>query len=192
MMFSNYAIWRSHLDVCHDIWSKLLKPSDIAIDATCGKGHDTAILAKLCYQGKVWAFDNQKQAIDKTQNQLTQMGLLANTAVTLHSHETFPPDIAPESVKLIVYNLGYLPGGNKAHTTMSQITLQSVHNAMPLIMQGGAISITLYPGHAEGKREQNTLVQMASDLDPSLWQVGYLQWINRKNAPAIMCIFKNG
>ena len=56
--------------------------------------------------------------------------------------------------KLIVYNLGYLPGSDKLLTTKTSSTLLSVEKALSLIAPNGAISITCYPGHEEGKKEE--------------------------------------
>jgi len=56
-------------------------------------------------------------------------------------------------INLIVYNFGYLPGGNHAITTKSKTSIESLKQAMALLTPGGVISLMLYPGHDEGKVE---------------------------------------
>ena len=73
------------------------------------------------------------------------------------SHTTFPEEIKSGTVRLIVYNLGYLPGSDKALTTKVETTLESINHAQRLIMEGGVISVTCYPGHPEGKKEEEEL-----------------------------------
>lgn len=190
-MFAEYPVWQTHLEAAQDLWQKIVLPKDTVIDATCGNGYDTVTLAQLAYEGKVWAFDIQKEAIQNTAEKLKNQNLHTRVEIRQHSHETFPVEIFPESVRLIVYNLGYLPGGNKKKTTLTETTLQSIHNAMPLLLPGGALSITIYPGHNEGKKELEALLDLASGLSPSLWQACHLQWINRDNAPSLLWLCKS-
>src|SRR5438046_2446562 len=112
----NFSIFNSHLDLAHQIWAKAAQPGDWAIDATCGKGHDTLFLAP--HSEGVIGLDIQEKALENTRNLVT-----GNEKVHLfcQSHETLP-DLA-KPIKLIVYNLGYLPGSDKALTTQVQSTL---------------------------------------------------------------------
>lgn len=89
---------------------------------------------------------------------------------------------------LIVYNLGYLPGGDKTITTESSTTLESLQAAFPLIMPGGAISIACYPGHPSGKTEEENVMTFASSLDPQVWSCCHHRWLNRRNAPSLILI----
>lgn len=179
---------KRHLQLAHQIWKDLLTSEDIAIDATCGNGHDTLFLAKL-QPKKLYAIDIQQNAINLTRNRL---GPLASSVHFLQMcHSTFPKEIENGSVKLIVYNLGYLPGGDKAFTTLSQTTLQSVNSALSLLSLGGILSITCYPGHFEGEREEDSLQNWASQLDASTWSVLHYRWLNRVKSPSLMLIQKH-
>ena len=53
------------LEMAHDFLAEVVTKEDIVVDATMGNGHDTLFLAKLAK--KVYAFDIQKQALEKTQ-----------------------------------------------------------------------------------------------------------------------------
>lgn len=185
-MRSQFPLFQSHLDLAHQSWQRLLNPGDFVIDATCGNGHDTLVLCQLVLPlGKVYAMDVQPSAIARTAEMLRPHfspdpdHLLLET----RSHATFPRWVHPQTVTLIVYNLGYLPGGNKSITTLSEITTQSVLQALPLLKSGGAISITAYPGHSEGADELDHLLETIQKLSPHVWSCCTHTWINRARAP---------
>ncbi|HEY5259126.1 MAG TPA: class I SAM-dependent methyltransferase, partial [Rhabdochlamydiaceae bacterium] len=132
----------------------------------------------------------QRQALDETADLLKKS--LESDGIKriflLHqSHEEFPP-IYP--VKLIAYNLGYLPKGDKSITTLTSVTLKSVARALDHICEGGAVSIVCYPGHVEGAVEEKSLVAFAEQLSPERFTVFYHQHINRKSSPSFLWIVK--
>ncbi len=180
----NFPIFNSHLDLAHQIWAKAAEAGDWAIDSTCGNGHDTLFLAQH-YEGII-GLDIQEKALENTRN-------LVNGNERVHlfcqSHETFP-DLA-KPIKLIVYNLGYLPGGDKTLTTQVQSTLTSISNALNLIVPGGLVSITCYPGHPEGQREEEAILVLCEGLSPAKWGVSFHSWRNRSKAPSLVLIQKN-
>ncbi len=105
-------------------------------------------------------------------------------------HSTFPEDVLPGTIKLVVYNLGYLPGGDKTKTTHVATTLQSLHQAQALLQKGGVISITCYPGHKEGAHEQNVILNHAARLPPKEWSCCHHMWLNRQQSPSLLLIQK--
>lgn len=191
-----FPLFQTPLDLAHAYWKKHLKPGDTAIDATCGNGYDTLFLAKSIlssdHGGQVIAIDSQEEAINNT-----KLHIKAELPPQLHDkvhfyhqcHSSFP-HVAPASVALIVYNLGYLPKGNKSITTMCNTTLQSLNNAMLLIAPGGLISITCYPGHDEGKIEEEALLKFTADLSPQQWSCCHHRWTNRREAPSLILLQK--
>lgn len=193
-MFSKFPLFQSHIDLAHSLWEKAIKPGDIVIDATCGNGHDTLALAKMALtstSGCLFALDKQTAAIDSCQNHLSKQlpkNIYEKISFILGCHSRFPLELAPESVSLIVYNLGYLPRGDKTMTTTTETTLISVENALQLIKKGGMISITCYPGHEEGKIETNKLLEYVTKLNPRLWSCCHHSWINRESAPSLLII----
>lgn len=195
--FSLFPLFQSHLDLAHTYWKAIIKPGDIVIDATCGNGHDTLVLALLAIheekEGTLIAIDNQPQALESAKKRLSSQlseNQMKHILFINQCHSTFPINLNKESVTLIAYNLGYLPGGNKALTTMSETTHESLKAALPLIRHGGAICITCYPGHEEGKREEDVVKEFARSLDPREWSCCYHSWINRQNAPSLLIIQK--
>lgn len=197
--FSQFNLFQSHLDLAHSYWKKSLKCGDIAIDATCGNGYDTLELAHLLFNldtfpisvSKLIAIDRQKKAVDATRARLKSAvseDIMHHICLLEQCHSSFPSDITNGSVALIVYNLGYLPGSNKALTTMQSTTLQSLKNALPLIKPGGCISITCYPGHEEGKKEEHLIKEFTSNLNPREWSCCHHSWLNRYQAPSLFII----
>lgn len=192
-----FPIFQSHLDLAHSYWRRLLKPGDMVIDATCGNGHDTLMLAQIALtddSGLVFAIDIQEKAIKNTQALLkNHLSVSRYNRVHLiqESHEKFPTIIEQHSIRLIVYNLGYLPGTNKTMTTMTNITIKSLKEALGKIQEGGAISIACYPGHKEGAIEESAILDWARALDPCTWSVCHHRWLNRNLHPSLILIQKN-
>jgi hypothetical protein len=195
-MRSQFPLFQSHLDLAHSYWERLIAPGDAVIDATCGNGHDTLKLCQLALlhgKGQVTGIDLQKEAIEATTRLLDlHLTQKQRACVALHCrcHASFPPECAADTIKLVVYNLGYLPKGNKELTTNLSTTLQSVEHYLSLIQNGGAVSITCYPGHEEGGREEEALLAFASTLSSNAWSVCFHQWTNRHQAPSLIFIQK--
>lgn len=195
-MRSTYPLFQSHLDLAHLYWSQLVKADDHVLDATCGNGYDTlklCLLALNAGEGRVYAIDRQKKAIEQTQHYLAEHlteGQLHRTTFFLGCHSQFPDSIQQSSLKLAVYNLGYLPGGDKRETTEVSTTLLSLKNSLPLIAPGGAISVTCYPGHPEGENEERAILEWAKTLPPFQWSCCHHQWLNRQKAPSLLLFQK--
>lgn len=194
MPYPDFPLFQSHIDLAHSYWEKLVQKGDIVIDATCGNGHDSLKLAELALTplaGSLWALDIQEQAIKKTLQKLNSQ-LDAETIIRIHlvqqSHASFPKNILNESVKLIVYNFGYLPGADKAITTKVESTLESINAGKELIMPGGAISLTCYPGHAEGALEEKHILENIQNWLPQTWNITEHRWLNRHQAPTLIIL----
>lgn len=179
--------WQPHLALAHDLWARHLRKGESALDATCGNGHDTLFLTTLGL-GQIVSIDLQPQALAKAKERLK--GRDTGVLFLLASHQNLALLPLPTPLALIVYNLGYLPGGDKTVTTRTETTLQSVQSALPLLSPRGALSITCYPGHDEGKREEEGLLAWASSLPSEEWEVCFSQWINRAKAPSLLWIAK--
>jgi hypothetical protein len=176
-------IFSPHLHLAKSYWKAHLKPSDLAVDATCGNGHDTLFLSELCH---VIGLDIQVAAIQNTEALLMRNEKKA----VLHrlSHDAIDTLPLPHPPRLIVYNLGYLPRGDKSMTTKAETTLESVKKALEIVASDGALSITCYPGHDEGQREENALIAFAEALPSSRWSVCLHKWLNRPRSPSLVWI----
>lgn len=189
---------KPHLSLAHHYWQSYLKNGDIVVDATCGNGLDTLALAKLALTsetGKVYALDIQAEAIKSTKEYLKKNlpdDLFERISLIQGCHSRFPAELARNSVHLIVYNLGYLPKGNKSLTTQVETTLESIQKARNLLAPQGLISIMCYPGHEEGEREEIALKEMLKMWDSHEWNCCYHQWVNRPKSATLFLIRKEG
>lgn len=193
-LMRTFPLFSSHLDLAHQYMHRLLHAEDWAIDATCGNGHDTLELTRILHgKGGVIGIDIQPDAIVKTRTLLESQYPkedLRNVHLFCQSHADFPKLCLQNPIRLIVYNLGYLPGGNKRLTTMTENTLNSVRHALQLIIPGGAVLITCYPGHTEGAKEEKALQEELERLSPKHYSVCSHAWINRTSSPSLFIIQK--
>jgi methylase of polypeptide subunit release factors len=132
-------------EVVHEWLSEICDKNTIAIDATAGNGMDTTFLASICRQ--VIAFDISTQAIENTRKACMHL----NNVIILHqSHDQMINYI--RKADIVVFNLGYLPNGDKSIITQPETTLQALNQAR-LILGSGYLCITSYLGHPGGKEE---------------------------------------
>lgn len=174
----------NHIHLAHQYWTHHLSSEDVAIDATCGNGHDSLFLVERCKA--IYCYDIQEKAIESTRKQLKKY--LDKVHFCHESHRQFSNISMP--VRLIVYNLGYLPGSNKKLTTMTDQTLESLQNGLDLIAVGGMLSITTYPGHKEGLKEHHAILEFCKQVDPSQVMICQHQWLNRPLSPTLLIIKK--
>jgi methylase of polypeptide subunit release factors len=183
-----FPLFHSHLDLAQSYWKRLIQPGDTAIDATCGQGYDALFLASLPLK-ELHVVDIQNLALEKAKEKLQNSA----TSIVYHHfcHSQIRGLAVKESIKLIVYNLGYLPGSDKSIKTLFPTTLKSIEEALQLLTPGGLISITCYPGHIEGKEEENELLLFSQTLDPKLWSVCFHKFLNRTSSPSLILIQKH-
>ena len=148
---------RAHREI-----AAVLRDGDVAIDATAGNGHDTVFLAKLVGEaGKVIAFDVQEQAIASTRERLAAEGLLERVELVHGSHGSLAEQVTSGSVAAVMFNLGYLPGGDHAVITRTTETLRALEAALGVLRPGGILTIVCYPGHEGGNEESAAVVAWA-------------------------------
>ena len=124
----------------------------LALDLTLGNGHDFLFLLELGFQ-RVIGFDIQESAIEIVRNKLRQLPDLAARAQLLQTgHENFPDHIDGE-LDCAMFNLGYLPHGDKSITTLADTSLFAIREAMTRLSSDGLMTVLCYPGHAQGKQE---------------------------------------
>ncbi len=176
----------------HDWISSVVLPGDTVVDATAGNGHDTVFLTRLAGPaGHVHAFDVQEDAILSTRERLEEAGLLT-PSVHLHlaSHDRLA-ELVSGPVKAIVFNLGYLPGGDKKTVTRTDCTLAALEQAANLIAPNGLLSVMCYPGHEGGAEEAEAVEAFLSRLPHHSWRTGKYQLLNTGSpAPFQICAFR--
>ena len=88
---------------------------------------------------------------------------------------------AQGSASLVVFNLGYLPGGDKTIVTTAEGTERALLAAERAVGAGGCVSVTLYPGHEEGRLEEERVLAHASQLPQGMWSVYHCNWLNQRS-----------
>lgn len=156
------------------------------VDATCGRGEDTLFISNLLNDnGHIDAFDIQMDAINSTKQKLIDNNI-TNVDLFNQSFTT----INPENYDLFVFNLGYLPGGNKTITTMHEDSLyiiRKIIDYIPLNLNS-LLVIAVYPGHEEGKLESDVIDELIKNLDSKIYLVSKYQNYNQNNPPYLVTI----
>ena len=157
-----------------------------AIDATMGNGHDTLWLCELAGEnGRVFAFDIQSEAVERTRERLTDAGMDGRAELFCAGHERMC-EFVTEGVDAIVFNLGWLPGAEHGVTTHTDTTLSAVNAALSLLKEDGLMTVCIYPGHEEGTRELNALMEWGASLDDRRFDVLLKTYLNQPNDPPRM------
>ena len=164
--------------LARDVLERAVQPGDTVIDATMGNGHDTLMLCEAVGpEGKVYAFDIQEAAVAET-GKLLQTHGMADRARLIRSGHEHMREFVKEPVRAVVFNLGWLPGGDHAVTTHWETTSRAVQAALELLQSGGVLVICAYPGHAEGDRERQELTGMLGGLNNREYNVLRQQFLN--------------
>ncbi len=177
---------------CAQEWVRsVVKEGDTVIDATAGNGHDTLFLAQLVGpSGHVHAFDIQHQAIEATALRLEGARMLDRCALHQESHARMAEKVSGP-VKAIMFNLGYLPGGDKAIITDTSETLVAIETALNMLSVGGVVSVVCYPGHDGGNRETQAVYNYLAKLSAHMWRVAEVSHFNAPGpAPSLLAAFK--
>ena len=160
-----------------------LKKGGIAVDFTMGNGHDTLWLSgQMGEEGHVYAFDIQKQAIDSTRALLEKENALGNVTLIHDSHANVKQYVT-QPICAGMFNLGYLPGGDKSVTTLRESTKAAVLAAIDLLDADGGLLIAVYPGHEEGTLEGEMLYELLSSISRFKLCVSRFQIINSPTSP---------
>ena len=174
------------LSLVHDVLKDFVKPGAFCVDATAGNGRDTSFLCGLTgREGKILAFDIQQEAVDRTEERLRQDGWSDITTVICDSHANMGQYAEPESVDCIVFNLGWLPGGDHTIFTHADSTIAAIEAGMTLLRKGGLMCVSMYYGGASGYEERDALMEYWKTIDSNRFTVLVTQFANRTGDPPI-------
>ncbi|MBK1810132.1 class I SAM-dependent methyltransferase [Clostridium sp. YIM B02505] len=168
--------------ITHYIVSNFVDEKLIAIDATLGNGYDSDFLSDNF--NKVYSFDIQEEAINNYKLKQRE-----NVELILDSHEYIEKYVTMP-VNCIMFNLGFLPGGSKEITTLTDSTLKSLEASINILSSGGIITIALYNGHTEGKKESSEVINFARNLDKKFFGVMHHKYLNRTNCPPELVVIE--
>jgi len=174
--------------------TEILRPGDIAVDGTAGKGRDTACLAQAVGPGgHVHAFDIQPEAIASTRNLLEAAGLLDRVTTHLRSHADLESVLTPaqrDKLGVAIFNLGYLPGGNPAIITQPASTDQALRLAYAHLRPGGRLICVAYTGHPGGPAESDIVLKFAEEQAATGLHVEKIGYYPTPGKPWILVVNK--
>jgi len=176
----------------HLLLSAHVQQGDVVVDATIGNGNDTMLLAKLVgSQGTVYGIDIQQVALDVTAAKLERAGYKAHLVLDNHSRlQQVVPKEYHGQVRAVMFNLGYLPGGDRDVTTLAPSTVDAIHAALNILHPNGMITIVAYQ-HDEGKREALGIRILLASLSNDNYLSTETTFVNRSDsAPTLFTICK--
>ena len=182
----------STLELTHYYIKNTLQPGDIAIDATAGNGNDTLFMANIVGEtGKVYAFDIQPQAIENTKKLLEKNDVSERVQVICDGHQNMKNYVAETGkVKAVMFNLGYLPGGDHSVTTKTDTSSAAIAAALDLLDDEGIITIGIYYGKDTGFDEKNGVTEFLKSLDSKKYNILMHDYINRPNCPPLAAVLQ--
>ena len=166
----------------HQLLDERLREKDLVIDASCGNGNDTLYLARKCPKGIVFGFDIQEKALDNTKKLLDDNNI-TNYKLFLENHANIDSTLKEYQNKIstVIYNLGYLPNGDKNIKTTVDNTILSIKASLKLLNHKGFILIVVYP-HEEGKKEATAIKK----LDIPSYDINEYHNTNNIDAPYLI------
>jgi len=186
-----FKFFKNTVDLAHDYLGSCVPPGSVVVDATVGNGNDTLYLAQLVgRRGKVYGFDIQEQAIRATADLIAAHGF-SDIVTLFHAGHEKLSGYVKEPVAAVVFNLGYLPGGDHSIVTRADSTVTAVRESLKILKPGGIVSIVVYTGHPGGREEQQALEEFLRTLDKRKFCAGKLDFINRDKAPYLIIIEKS-
>ena len=143
--------------LAHDCIKRFVRPGDICIDATAGRGRDGCNAQARLFQT---SHANMKQLVSGP-------------------------------VRCVVFNFGWLPGGDHNICTRTQSSLSAIEQGLELLEEGGIMSLSIYYGKNNGFEERDAILEYLKQLDIRTYSVLVSQFYNRPNCPPISAtIFK--
>ncbi|MFA9461014.1 tRNA (mnm(5)s(2)U34)-methyltransferase [Thiohalorhabdus sp. Cl-TMA] len=159
-MAARGAVARAHRAVAECLYAGAW-----AVDATVGNGHDTLFLAQMVGEGgRVDGVDTQTPALSAARARLAEAGVLDRVRLHQGGHERLPyllPGQAAGRVQAVMFNLGFLPGGEKTLITRPETTLAALDASIALLAPEGRLSVVAYPGHPGGAEECAAVMEWA-------------------------------
>lgn len=175
------------LPYSHSLMKKAATTGDFVIDATVGNGNDTLFLAQLVGEsGKVFGFDIQEEAIERTKARLQEAKLadVVELFCTGHEHvkECLPKEVHG-NIKGAIFNLGYLPKSDRTIVTKAETTIAAIDQILEMMAPEGIIVLVIYHGHPGGKEEKEAILDYVKQIDQQKAHVLLYQFLNQKNNP---------
>lgn len=174
------------VEYTHDFFRNWLKEGGVYIDATAGNGYDTEFLCQGAGRnGKVIGFDIQEMALLHTKERLIKSGVLERCQLILDGHEQLDKYVERNTVDGIMFNFGYLPGGDHACATSPVTSIQAIEKGLAALKPGGIMSLCIYSGQDTGFEEKEAILSYLREVDQKKYVIIKSEFYNRPNNPPI-------
>ena len=88
-------------------------------------------------------------------------------------------------VSCIVFNFGYLPGGDHTVATKAETSVAAIQSGLSLLRKGGLMSLCIYSGGDTGNQEKEAILGFLKTLDTKQYLVIVSAYFNRSNHPPV-------
>lgn len=179
----------SLLELAHKLIGDRLQAGDTVVDATLGNGHDALFLARCVgSEGELLGFDIQQEALDISRQRLDEAAIdPCCYKLFCESHSEMARHISYK-VQAIMFNLGYLPGGDKEIVTEKHSTLEAISSALALLAPGGVLTVMCYPGHPGGAEEADLVMRNLDELDKHDYLVTCFKRASSRATAPFLCV----
>lgn len=160
------------------------------IDMTLGNGNDAYKLLEKYTDSFLYGFDIQMEAINNSYERLSKLSFDNRFRLINDDHQNLLAHI-DDRIDLAIYNLGYLPGGDKSIKTSAKSTVISLDKLLNnLLNKSGMVFITSYTGHPGGKEEYDELINYVSKLNQKKYHIISFDFPNQSNNPPKLIVIE--
>jgi len=171
-------------EVLHLFLKPWVRTGDCVVDCTVGNGCDSVFLASCVGpSGFLHGFDIQAEAIRRTRERLDAKGFPSDRRQLIHDTHEVMDRYIKQPVRVFMFNLGYLPGGDRSVVTQAKSTLMALGKALDHLDREGLISMVLYTGHPEGGAEAEAVRTRLRMLPSPEYSVIHWRYLNQGNEP---------
>ena len=90
-----------------------------------------------------------------------------------------------------MFNLGYLPGGDRSIITESHSSLAAIRTSLSLIRPGGVVTVLAYPGHSGGNDETESVQRLIEELPAAEFEISIRRSATKsETAPLLFVIVR--
>lgn len=155
----------------HEIVGGLGEGIKYAVDATVGGGRDALFVASMLPDGgKVFCFDVQESAIERSRALLAKNGFADKSEFFNTGHENMAKTLPAElrgKINCFFFNLGWLPNSDKHIATRADTTLEALSAAFDFADKSACvISVCCYKAHEGGMEEFGRVREFLANRAP--------------------------
>ena len=126
-----------------------------------------------------------------TRERLSVAGVdLGVAELHLKSHAELSDNV-PEGVSAVMFNLGYLPGGDKTKITQWESTEVALRSALCCLKKHGLLTVMCYPGHPGGDEEARVVKRLFEEFQKQSCQVKCLQREGARDTTPFLLVAEN-